>query len=80
MYSAFQIPAKPTNAPSPNGKVDRRALPVQKASGIQTDAGTVIKDLPTAAVLLLVSITIAAYAFFMIMEAKEEYETAQELL
>jgi hypothetical protein len=47
---------------------------------VQTDTGTHINDVPTAGILLLVSITIAAYSFFMVMEAKEEYENAQEQL
>jgi len=44
---------------------------------VQNEAGDLINDLPTAGILLLVSITIAIYAFFMVMEAKEEYEAAK---
>lgn len=42
------------------------------------DSGAAVSDFPTFGILLLVSITIAIYAFFMAMEAKEEYEAAQE--
>lgn len=47
---------------------------------VQNDAGTQISDLPTAGILLLISVLIAIYAFFMAMEAKEEYEAEQERL
>jgi len=47
---------------------------------VETDAGTQVSDVSTAAILLLVSITIAIYSFFMAMEAKEEYESAREQL
>jgi hypothetical protein len=47
---------------------------------VQTDVGTQIADLPTAGILLLVSITIGAYSAFMVWDAKDEYEKEQERL
>jgi hypothetical protein len=47
---------------------------------VQTNSGTQVSDMPTASVLLFISIVIGVYAFFMAMEAKEEYEAAQEQL
>lgn len=38
------------------------------------DTDLYAKDFPTAGILILVSVTMAIYAYFMIMEAKEEYE------
>lgn len=43
---------------------------------IEVDTGIYTSDTPTAAILILISIAIAIYAFFMIMDAKEEYERA----
>lgn len=45
---------------------------------VQTDSGTVVSDMPTAGILLLISIMIGVYAFFMAMDAKEEYEAYKE--
>ena len=47
---------------------------------VESDTGVVIKDMPTAGVLLFVAVVTAVYSFFMILEAKEEYEAAQERL
>lgn len=44
---------------------------------VQNDAGAQINDMPTAGIILLMSVLIAIYAFFMVIEAKEEYERAQ---
>jgi high-affinity Fe2+/Pb2+ permease len=45
---------------------------------VQTDSGTAISDMPTAGVLLLISVMIGVYAFFMAMDAKEEWESFKE--
>lgn len=46
--------------------------------GAVTDAsGNQINDMPTAGILLFISVVIAIYAFFMVMEAKEEYEAVK---
>lgn len=47
---------------------------------VETESGTTISDVPTAGIILLVSILVAVYAFFMVMEAKEEYEAGREQL
>lgn len=47
---------------------------------VQTDSGVVVSDFPTAGILLLFSILIAVYSFFMTWEAKDEYEKEQENL
>ena len=41
---------------------------VQDASGVD------VSDFPTAALIIFVTAVIAVYAFFMVMDAKEEYE------
>jgi uncharacterized membrane protein YesL len=45
---------------------------------VQTDSGMVVSDMPTAGILLLISLMIGVYAFFMAMDAKEEYENYRE--
>ncbi len=47
---------------------------------VQTDAGVTVQDLPTAGVLLLISLVIGVYSFFMAWDAKDEYEKEQEKL
>lgn len=47
---------------------------------VQTSSGTAVDDTPTAGFLLLVSVLIGVYTYFMVMEAKEEYEAMQERL
>jgi uncharacterized membrane protein YesL len=47
---------------------------------VQTDAGVTVQDLPTAGVLLLISLVIGVYSFFMVWDAKDEYEKEQERL
>lgn len=47
---------------------------------VENDAGARISDFPTAGVLLLIAVGAAFYAFFMIMEAREELEAVQEQL
>jgi hypothetical protein len=51
---------------------------VMYIGAVSTDAGTPINDMPTAGILFLITLTIAVYSFFMIMEAKEEYEAELE--
>jgi len=46
---------------------------------VETESGARINDFPTAGVLLLIAVGTAIYAFFMIMEVREELESAQEL-
>lgn len=47
---------------------------------VQTDAGATVQDMPTAGVLLLISLVIGVYSFFMAWDAKDEYEKEQEKL
>jgi peptidoglycan/LPS O-acetylase OafA/YrhL len=47
---------------------------------VQTDSGVTVSDFPTAGIMLLFSILIAVYAFFMAWDAKDEYEEEQERL
>ena len=53
---------------------------VMYIGAVASDTGVPINDLPTAAILLLVSVLSGAYAVFIIMDAKEEYDMAQEQL
>lgn len=41
---------------------------------VGTEAGTQVSDTPTAGVILIITIVITIYTFFMVMDAKEEYE------
>jgi O-antigen ligase len=45
---------------------------------VQTDAGISVSDVPTAGVLLIISVLIGVYAFIMAMEAKDEYDSFKE--
>jgi uncharacterized membrane protein YesL len=47
---------------------------------VQTDAGVVVTDLPTAGMLILMSVLIGLYTAYMIWDAKDEYEKMQESL
>lgn len=47
---------------------------------VESSTGTQVSDLPTAGVLLIISILIGVYAAFMVWDAKDEYERDQEKL
>jgi len=48
---------------------------------VQTDNGaTTISDMPTAGVLLFITVVMLAYTAYMILDAKDEYEKEQERL
>jgi high-affinity Fe2+/Pb2+ permease len=48
---------------------------------VQTDNGaTIISDMPTAGIIVFISVTIGIYAFYMAWDAKDEYEREQDLL
>lgn len=48
---------------------------------VQTDSGSYqISDTPTATLMLLIMIVSGIYAFFLVMEARDEYEANKEKL
>lgn len=41
---------------------------------VETEGGTQVSDTPTAGIILLITVLITIYTFFMVLDAKEEYE------
>ena len=47
---------------------------VMYLGAVSTDAGAPINDTPSAGIMLLIGVTITLYAFYMVWDAKDEYE------